>query len=149
MQNEKDGWEKEQEDQKAGNIFGAVFFGFISLPFWFADIRYGIVVTVFWAVVLLIHINSQPKSKEEYEAREKEAIDNQLHLTATPGRYADYSAGFYDDSETVPDCPDCGSSDVVEITNFEKAVAYESWGVGGLNVVDSKYRCCNCGKMWK
>ena len=145
MQNEKDGWEKEQEDQRSGNIFAAVVFGLFALPFWFADIRFGIVVTLFWAVVLLIHINGQPKTREEYEAREKRELENQLHPTAPPGPYTHFDPP----AKAIPNCPDCSSSDVVEITNFEKAAAYQSWGAAGLKVVDSKYRCCNCGKMWK
>ena len=141
----KEEWEKAQENQRGTNKLMAVLFGLFALPWWFKSVEVGLFFTAFWGFMFLVIVLSQPHSYEDYKANlERAAAQREQELQQDIQKLNTYIP-----DKKTPSCPDCGSSDTVEITNFEKAVAYESWGVGGLNVVDSKYRCCNCGKMWK
>ena len=151
MDDWKEEWEKEQGDQKAGNIFAAVLFGLVSLPFWFADVMCGIVVTAFWGIMFLVYWNSQPHTYEDFAERKKK--EREEALRPKPG--TQYYPRYYLPPvvEDGPECPMCGSKDVRELSGLDVDVdavdTFIEEADGGMwPVCLHDYMCRRCGHKW-
>ncbi len=148
MPDNKDEWEKEQEGQRAGNIFAAAAFGLFALPFWFADVMFGVVVTFFFFTIFMIYVSSQPQSREEFEARREEPAERAHPQAASHRRSSDRSLS----EKPVPCCPRCGSDRVRRLSGLDlDADAVDTFAeTDGMiwPVCLSDYMCLRCGHKW-
>ncbi len=51
------------------------------------------------------------------------------------------------DSENIPRCPTCGSTDIQKIGAVDGVVSTQFWGVSSKKIAKT-YKCNNCGYMW-
>lgn len=144
----KDEWEKEQEEQRSTNKFTAVVFGLIALPFWFIDVKWGIVITAFWGFMLLILIKDQIHTYEDFVEQKQKEIDNLLRPSPPPTRYS-----YTPPSETVgSSCPKCGSRNVRKLSGLDVDVdAVDTFVEMNGNIWPiclHDYMCRQCGHKW-
>lgn len=150
MDDWKEEWEKEQEDQHSTNIFAAVVLGFFALPWWFAGVGVGLFFTVFWGLMFLVHYRTQPHTYEDFAERKEQERKKELYPTSTP---TETRRSYTYTSETAgPACPNCGSRNVRKLSGLDVDVdAVDTFVEMNGNIWPvclHDYMCRQCGHKW-
>lgn len=143
----KEEWEKEQKEQPGTYKFVAVLFGLFALPFWFAGVVAGLIVTAFWVFAFIFFWSSQPHTYEDFAERKEKELEESLRPKP---RTRDYMPPIIEDG---PECPECGSRDVrklsgldVDLDAVDTFIEEPDGGIWPVCLHD--YLCRRCGHKW-
>lgn len=146
-------WEKEKKEQRDNNLFTAVVFGLFALPAWIIDVKWGIVITAFWGLVLLLLIVQQPHTYEEFAKQKQKELENKRRHPTPPTTPTRYSFAPSSTSMTAgPSCPKCGSRNVRKLSGIDVDVdAVDTFVEMNDNIWPvclHDYMCCQCKHKW-